>query len=145
MAIDKKINYYFGSIIFIAILDAALTISIFTRAIISLIHGQWIPPVIQIIPLIFFGTLLYFEVSFLCKYYQEKKKHSHSSFQNTTALLAIQTKNPQRFKIKIIFNYIACGFVVLMGFIGIIPLCLMIKGQQAYQKSVQENINNKKM
>ncbi|AHF61473.1 hypothetical protein P344_06575 [Spiroplasma mirum ATCC 29335] len=80
MEIDKKINYYFGSIIFIAVLDAALTISIFTKAIILLSHSQWIPPVIQIIPLIFFWDFVIFWNKFSLKILSRKKEASSQFF-----------------------------------------------------------------
>ncbi|AUB31648.1 hypothetical protein [Spiroplasma floricola] len=137
---ETYIKLFIAGLFIITIFDTAIVLSISIRGIIYLFEDKWFIILIQILPLIFFVTLLTFELKLLIKYFKKLRSFNNEEIKERHMLTFdyIVTENKNHFKKEMIFVYISCSFIVLFGGIGVIPLVFLINGQKSHKKWLQE-------
>lgn len=142
---NKKASYFIAGALVITIFDSLILLSISVRMIIYITKGEWLAPIIQVIPMVGLIILLTFEYIFILSFFKRKRKLKIPMDNQMTILYEIETANPKKFKIELILFYFSYVFLTLMGGLGIIPLVFMIKGHKAYQnwKSINQKVIKK--
>jgi len=112
---NKKATYFIAGALVITLFDSLILLSISVRMIIYITKGEWIAPIIQVIPMVGLIILLTFEYIFILSFFKRKRKLKSPMDNQMTILYEIETSNSKKFNIELILFYFSIFFSCIDG------------------------------